>query len=78
MNAEEQEEPDKYLKKVDDVMSNLIHVVEHSSSRSEYMEFILNLPIFNSLKVRLLRKKRIISRISNYESRIKDGVLITK
>ncbi|XP_021948157.1 chloride channel CLIC-like protein 1 isoform X2 [Folsomia candida] len=50
VNSEEQEESDKYLSKVDDVMSNLIHVVEHSSSRFDYAEYIFNLPIFSSLK----------------------------
>lgn len=54
VNSEEQEESDKYLSKVDDVMSNLIHVVEHSSSRFDYAEYIFNLPIFSSLKVLIL------------------------
>jgi hypothetical protein len=34
-------------------MSNLLHVAEHSSSRFDYVDYIYNLPIFNSLKVSL-------------------------
>lgn len=45
------QESDKYLYRIDEIMSNFIHVVEHSSSRFDFLENIIHFPAFYSLKV---------------------------
>jgi len=45
------DESDKYLHRIDEIMSNFIHVVDHSSSRFDFVETIVNFPAFYSLKV---------------------------
>ncbi|ODM94879.1 tRNA pseudouridine(38/39) synthase [Orchesella cincta] len=44
------DESDKYLHRIDEIMSNFIRVVDHSSSRFEFVETIVNFPAFHSLK----------------------------
>lgn len=44
---------DKYLYRLDEILSNFIHAVEHTSARFEFMESIINFPAFYSLKVHI-------------------------
>ncbi|CAL8072434.1 unnamed protein product [Orchesella dallaii] len=43
-------ESDKYLHRIDEIMSNFIRVVDHSSSRFDFVDTIVNFPAFYSLK----------------------------
>lgn len=42
---------ERFLYRIDEIMSNFIHVVDHSSSRFDFIESILRFPALCSLKV---------------------------